>query len=128
MARAVLLKIDLSSEDVSESFIGVMLIFANVVLPVIALVSGILICTSNLPSRQQPARTVVSRQLQLCVHAFRRYLTPMHCLHVDGGADLDRALGLAPAKSAKISNPMLQYSGKDLNPLGLDGPLDGPRM
>ena len=44
---AVLLKIDLSSEDVSESFIGVMLIFANIVLPVIALVSGILICASN---------------------------------------------------------------------------------
>ena len=126
---AVLLKIDLSSEDVSESFIGVMLIFANVVLPVIALVSGILICTSNPPSRQQPARTVVSRQLQLCVHAFRRfYLTPMHCLYVDGGADLDRALGLASAKSARIANPMLQDSGEELNPLGLDGPLDGPRM
>ena len=53
---AVLLKIDLSSEDVSESFIGVMLIFANVVLPVIALVSGILICASNpLLGNQRPS-------------------------------------------------------------------------
>jgi hypothetical protein len=48
------------------------------------------------------------------------YLTPMQYVCIDGGADLDRALGLAPAKSAKISNPMLQYSGKDLNPLRLE--------
>jgi len=44
----------------------------------------------------------------------------MHCLHVDGGADLDRALGLASAKSARIANPMLQDSGEELSPLGLE--------